>query len=381
MSENNKKKILYVITKAEPFGGAQRYVLNLATKMKDTFEVSVAFGGGGVLERKLKSENIKTISLRNSQRNINLFKDFFLFLELLKMYKKEKPEIIHLNSSKIGFLGALAARIFYTLHPIPYTLVFTAHGWAFNDSKFFLSKIIFKFLQWLTIILSDKTIAVSKKTKKDADSLPFTSSKIEIVHNGIEPINFLTREESREKIYNEKKDALWIGTISELNKNKGIDILIEASKPIIQKNPNVLFVVLGEGEERKKLEKKIISAGISKNFLIKGFLENAQSYLKAFDIFVLPSRTEGLPYVLLEAGTAELAVIASNAGGVSEIIENEKTGILTEKENIKSLSENLTSLINNSEKGKKLGENLRAKIENDFNLKRFTENTLKVYNK
>src|SRR5690606_1306505 len=109
MPEN--KKILYVITKAN-WGGAQKYVFDLAChSQKNGFDSLVAFGQGGKLQKKLTDHNVKTIKIENLDRDISIIKDFLVFLDLLKIFTKEKPDIIHLNSSKIGGLGALAGQI------------------------------------------------------------------------------------------------------------------------------------------------------------------------------------------------------------------------------------------------------------------------------
>ena len=107
-----KTKILYLITKGN-WGGAQRYVFDLATNLpKNEWDVVVVHGKGEILAEKLKKNEIRTIQLKNSQRDINPFKDLLLFFELLGLYKREKPDVVHLNSSKIGFLGALTALIY-----------------------------------------------------------------------------------------------------------------------------------------------------------------------------------------------------------------------------------------------------------------------------
>lgn len=378
MGKGQKKRILYVITKGN-FGGAQRYVFDLATNLpKEDFETVVAFGEGDILGKKLAEKSIRTIRLKNSQRNINPFKDFLLFFELIRIYKKEKPNIIHLNSSKIGFLGSLSARIFYTLNPKLYTLVFTAHGWAFNDSKFFWQKLLWKFLQWLTVLMTNKTIAVSKKTVNDMN-WPGTKKKICLIYNGIRPIEFFEKDEARKKLLPQLKDRLWIGAISELHKNKGVDLLIEAFSKISNQFESAILIVCGKGEERKKLEKIMEKNNLKSKVFLLGYVENAQRYLKAFDIFVLPSRTEGLPYVILEAGLAGLPTLASEVGGIPEIIESGKNGLLFTPGEKEDLTKALQDLL--SEKGdwQKLGSELKNKILDEFRLENMVELTSSLY--
>lgn len=105
---SGKKKVFICITKSN-WGGAQKYVFDIATSInRELFDISVLLGGNGELKKRLEEKNIKIIELENSQRDIKTKKDFGLFFELYKIFKKEKPDIIHLNSSKMGFIGALA---------------------------------------------------------------------------------------------------------------------------------------------------------------------------------------------------------------------------------------------------------------------------------
>lgn len=111
-TQHAKKRILYVITKSN-WGGAQRYVYDLATGLpKDHFAISVACGGQGLLKDKLEIAGIKIIPIPYFQRDINITKEFYSFVELIKIFRTEKPDIIHLNSSKAGVIGALAAFVY-----------------------------------------------------------------------------------------------------------------------------------------------------------------------------------------------------------------------------------------------------------------------------
>src|SRR3989339_170438 len=106
-----KKKILYIITKSN-FGGAQRQVFDLATGLsKEKFEVAVALGGRGLLKEKLDATGIRTISVETLGRDVKIFNDLISFFKIFQIIKKEKPDILHLHSSKVGFLGALIGRL------------------------------------------------------------------------------------------------------------------------------------------------------------------------------------------------------------------------------------------------------------------------------
>ena len=227
---DKKIKIALAITKGV-WGGAQEYVYTLATSLpKDRFDVFVVCGEGNTLQKKLEKENIRVHTIDSLKRDILFAQEIKSFFSLMKIIKKERPDVLHLNSSKIGFMGSIIGRII----SVP-KIIFTAHGWAFNESRFsWITRKIFYTIQWMTILMSHKTIAVSHKTKKDARRMPFTDKKIVIIHNGVSEIEFLPRIEARKKLegmarLSENTEVI-IGTISELHQNKGLDLLIDSSR-------------------------------------------------------------------------------------------------------------------------------------------------------
>jgi glycosyltransferase involved in cell wall biosynthesis len=360
-----KKKIFYIITKGN-WGGAQRYVYDLSTSLpKDEFDVLVIHGQGDILGNKLQNEGVKTLKMPEMRRDINIFSEIVIFFKLLKIFFDEKPDIVHLNSSKSGGLGALAARLTFTRK-----IIFTVHGWPFNEDVSLLSKLIRRCLSYLTVLLATKTIVISKENYKQA---PF---KTVLIHNGIKDIDFKDRDSARDflgELTKAPKDKTWIATISELHKNKGLEYLIQAISKLKEKP--IVFII-GEGEEKENLSKLIEKLKLEKNVLLMGFVKNASMYLKAFDVFTLTSIKEGHPYVLLEAGLTGLPVIGSNISGIRDIIDSE-SGVLIERQKI---SEAIEKLLNNPQKRAQLGVNLKDKVEKEFSFKKFFEKTLEVYN-
>jgi glycosyltransferase involved in cell wall biosynthesis len=303
-----KRKVLYVITKAN-WGGAQRYVFDLATNLpKEEFEPMVAYGQSGILVEKLEAEGIATYQVPSMARDIVAGADLKSFFELLALYKKIRPEVVHLNSSKAGGVGALAARIVGIQK-----IIFTAHGWPFNEDRSPLARAVIWFLSWLTALLSHTVIAVSDADFRLAQKMPFVSHKTIQIYNGIGP----TELASGEKIRNAFPTGVHItGTIGELTKNKNQQALIEKARI----NQNFYVAIVGEGEERGSLEKLIEESKLQDRVKLFGFLP-AKEVLRGFDTFALPSIKEGLPYVLLEAKQAGLPIEANRVGGVGEIID------------------------------------------------------------
>jgi glycosyltransferase involved in cell wall biosynthesis len=380
-----KLKILYLITKSN-FGGAQRYVFDLATSLpQDQCEVAVAFGEGKTLEDKLHGAGVRTIRIESLQRDVSLLKDFKVLFELWRLFRRERPDVIHLNSSKIGGLGGLAGRLARVPH-----IVFTGHGWAFNEERTSASKVVITFLHWVTIMLAHVTIAVSERTSDQIKKIPLAAKKIITIHNGVGETMHFPKHEARKilmdmhpklrEVASKYPDAFWIGTISELHKNKGLDYMLGALAEIINIYPRTFFVCLGNGEMKDELEKQIEELCPDNAFLL-GFVPEAQQYLKAFDTFTLTSRTEGFPYAILEAGQVGLPIIASHVGGIPEIITDMQSGILTQPRRAQDIAHAVIYLLDNPEKRVEYGRNIQEIVSTKFSLETMVQRTIELYKK
>ncbi len=360
------KKILYVITKSN-WGGAQKYVFDMATALsKDEFDVTVALGGTGkknatvgTLGDRLKEKNIRTIFVDSFMRDISVFKEFGALNELIKIFRREKPDIVHLNSSKAGGIGALAGR----LARVP-KIIFTIHGLPYNEDRNILWRVGAFVGTWLTYILCHVIITVTEN-----DWRRMTGSYF--IYNGISSMSFGTGEKIRSAFPN---GTLVVGTIGELNKNKNLDLLIEQ----VKNYPQLYIAIVGDGEKREALEVKIQKYNLKNRVKFFGFIP-AKEALPGFDIFVLPSKKEGLPYVLLEAGLAKLPVVATNVGGIPEIIENEKSGILIDLKKPSELASAMMRLTNNREEREKFGLALNNLVYKKFSFEQMVAKTENLY--
>lgn len=382
MTEEIKKreKIIYCITKSV-FGGAGRYVLDLSTAIpKDEFDAVVALGGKGILVEKLKERGIRTIPLRSAERDLNFTKDIKVFQELHTIFKIEKPDIVHLNSSKIGGVGALAARLVGIKK-----IIFTVHGWPFNENRNIFSKFIIWIASWITALLSTHIIAIDEHDLRQGKKLPFCKNKVFLVHNGIHEFKAVERKEAK-KIISEKighdifKNKISIATIAELHKNKGLEYGIEAISRLPQKiQKKITYTIIGEGEQRSYLEKMISKYNLKNVVFLMGFIDDAKKYLSAFEIFMLPSLKEGLPYVLLEAGFIGLPLITTKVGGIPDIIGDTKSNFLVESRRSDNLCMALMEIINNRKVRNTLGKKNQINIKTKFCFEKMLNGTIKVY--
>jgi len=255
--------------------------------------------------------------------------------------------------------------------------------------KDFIQKVI-AFISWLTVVLSHHTIVVSKFDLQSASWMPFVQKKISYTYNGVGDIDLKSREEARKILLGEHSDKLrdtfWIGTIAELTANKGLEYGVAGVANLAKGSPSqdsplqdIVYVIVGEGEKRAELETLIKKHNLTDKVFLVGFKENASALLAAFDVFLLPSLKEGLPYVLLEAGSAGIPVVASDVGGIPEIIESEVTGILTRSGKSEDISNSLSLIFQNKNKADEMKRFMRKKIDEKFSLSDMVSSTTKIY--
>ncbi len=383
---NIKKSLLYIITQAE-WGGAQRYIFDLAANLVDEFDITVATGIDGddqELDKRLKDYKIKRFVFKHLRREINPYHDILAIFEIARFLRQNHFDIIHLNSSKAGVIGALANAVNRFFAPLRMTkkIIYTAHGWVYLEPLPFWRRWIYLGMEKIAARLRDATIVLSEKEKKVA--LRYGTAKknsVFVIPNGIDltALNFLSREEARKRL-KINNDEIVIGTIANLYKTKGLEYLIEAIKILNIQSAgwrtisNIKTVIIGEGDERNNLQTKIKELGLENNISLSGSIPDAYKYLKAFDIFVLPSVKEGFPYTILEAMAAGLPIVATEVGAIPEILENQKTGVLMPPADSQALTEAFVSLIKNPEHAKQLGANAQEAVKK-FDLKTMIEKT------
>ncbi len=387
-----KKKVLILITKSN-WGGAQRYVFDIATSLsKDEYDVEVMAGGNGELITKLKDAGIDANGNLPIGRDVSLKNDIKAFFKLVGILRKNKPDILHINSSKIGGLGALAGR----LARIP-KVIFTSHGWAFNEDRSFVSKLVIKFLHIVTILLTHKTIVVSRSLKEQIDIWPTIGEKIVVIHNAIriEPIfSKVNAEQELKKVSPllksiletlDPKKTIVIGSVGELHHVKGYDYAIKGiaelikSPRVVDSKVNILYLIIGSGEEKENIEKSIKSLGMEKNIIMLGSIKDVYLYLKSIDIFLLSSISESFGYVLLEAGVASLPVIATAVGGIPEIIDDMKSGILIQAKKPGEIRNAIDFYLSHKKVRKEHGDELHKKALTEFSIQKMISDTTAVY--
>ncbi len=350
-------------------GGAQRFLYDLITHLDaNNYEILAAAGLGkkdGLLE-KLEKKNIRIALIKNFS-NIPGIKNILAFFEILLLTKKFKPDILYLLSSEAGFLGAFAGSLYRFLSRKKIKIIYRIGGWAFKEPRNIVIKKIYLLAEKISapfknLIITnsefDRQLAIKNKIAK--------AEKIVTIPNGLDVggLKLLPKEEARKFLG--LKNEIVIGTIANLYKNKGLEYLIYAAEKI--KNPELKFVIIGDGPEKENLKRLIGETYLENSVFLTGYIDSAYKYLKAFDIFVLPSVKEGQPWTILEAMAAEIPIVATNIAGIPEMLENEKSGLLVEPADPQAIALAIEKMLTHTSLAKECAENSLITIKNKFGL-------------
>ncbi|MBI2637003.1 MAG: glycosyltransferase family 4 protein [Parcubacteria group bacterium] len=342
----------------------------MATNLeRSQYDIHIAAGSekegspssGDKLFDRARDSNLAVHELKYLTRAISPIHDFLAYVELKKLLSEIKPDIVHLNSSKAGVLGGVAAlKLGVT------KIIYTVHGFVFNEPMNPIKRWLYKRAELGNAKRVDTVIAVSAFDRKAGIRAGIDENKIVTIHNGIDltKLNFLSREEARAKLNVTVRDPL-IGCVANFYKTKGLDVLIQAMITV-----DAQLVIIGDGELRPQLEEQIKKLNLEDQVLLAGQLPDAHQFLKAFNLFVLCSRKEGFPYALLEAVAARVPIVATKVGGIPEIVRDGATGYLAEPGNPNELAQKIN---------RALGNPLAPQLPDDCLLRHMLEKTETLY--
>jgi glycosyltransferase involved in cell wall biosynthesis len=389
---NTKKKILFLVTQSE-FGGAQRFIYRLITNLDlAKYDISIAAGPEGNdadgLLFNLKKEGFNNFSLKFLKRSINPIIDFLGIVEIYKLIKKQNPDIVFLCSTKAGILGSIAARISGK------RVIYRIGGWTFNDPWPEWKKRLYVGLEKNTARFKDFIVNNAESDRQQAIKLGIRPKReILTIYNGVdvENLNFLSKQEAIKELITKSKIQILnqiegsnlklIGTVANLYPCKGLEYLIEAAK--LLDDPQKKFIIIGEGAGRAELEGLIKKNNLNNVFLI-GAMSDAWKYLKAFDIFVLPSVKEGFPWTLIEAMAAKIPVVATKVGAIPEILispkNSEESGILIDSREPYQIVEAINLLLKEKELINLLVSRAGKTVKEKFTLEQMVNSFENLFN-
>jgi glycosyltransferase involved in cell wall biosynthesis len=287
--------------------------------------------------------------------------------ELRRLIKDHNIAVIHSHGYKADIYSFLA-----TLG-LGVPLVATCHNWVSNAPKMK----VYEALDCFCLRHFDRVVAVSGAVMEKVIAGGIRRSKVTIVQNGISIERFERRSSSYE-IRNELgitgKDPV-IGTVGRISEEKGHRILLDVARDIIEQHPGALFLIVGDGPLRGRLEEQYSSSSI----IFTGVRNDVPELLQCMDIFALPSFTEGLPIALLEAMASGIPVIASRVGSIPIVVEDGATGLLIDPGNQTGLKQAIRHLLDNKIEAAKMAKNGQRSVVNRFSSKKMAEEYLGIY--
>lgn len=363
-------RILYVITKSE-IGGAQTHLMEVVRYMhRAGHDVSVVTGTAGWLTNELTAIGVDYEVLPDLVREINPAKDIKTINSICHILEDKQPDIIHCHSSKAGIVGRIAGAI----KNIP--AVFTAHGWAFTSGVSPAKRIIYAAIEHMMLGITKKVICVSEFDRQLAKRwFLHNYNRVVTVHNGIVDKTF------NSNIVREYSLPLKLVSVARFSHQKNNMELIKAVEQINKLySDNLQLNMVGDGPLLSEAQAYVTLYKLENDMYFLGSRTDVDDILNQNDIFCLISNYEGLPISIIEAMRAGMPIIASDVGGVNELVQDGVNGFLIPRGNISELVEKLKYILEHKELIKFMGEASRKIYEEEYTADRMNQKILSVYN-
>lgn len=355
--------VLHFVT-GNSFGGVEGHICTLIKLLKNsdiTFKIICHKKIKEQFESRLHGFDVEIIPIylwpRPSLKS---------YINLIKTIREISPDILHCHLYSATRLGALAAKIAGVKHIIETIHIEEVWRTGIKKYLFFTIDTIIGRLFVDHYIAVSKAVSVFYQTNK---AIP--EDKITVIHN--------TTPHEGVKLY-PKQFSFRIGFLGRLVEQKGVDVLIKAVHFLLEQDRSYQLIIGGSGPLESQLKKIVVDLDIKEKVIFVGNVSDKNSFFKMIDIFVLPSRFEGFPLVLLEAGMYQMPVVATNVSGNPEIIRHGETGLLVEKDNPKELSSALLQY-KDEELRERMSKNLQRLVLAEFSQDHYTEKMKTFYAK
>jgi len=371
-----KKKIAYIVTPVE-FGGAERVSLNFLKNVdRNKFQIyPIIFfrpwEADSIFLKELKKEDFSVYKIPVSVRASLEERDRFWLVRCFKMIfltlLKGRFNLIHTH----GYFADIIAIPVAKLLGIP--VISTCHGFIEDGRKLKRSNRIDRMI----LKFSNRVIAVSQGIKQELLKSGLREPRIDVVLNAVqtEMDNEILKQDryTRRRALDVSESDFVLGYIGRLSKEKGVSYLLDAAEILFQQGIPIKVLIIGDGPAKKDSELIVRQKGLENKVFFAGFQTYVKAWIPAMDVFLLPSLTEGTPMALLEAMACRIPIVASSVGGVPQIIESGKDGILVAPGNPEELAAGVMALYNNNSQREQFVEAARKKIISNFNIKKWTK--------
>ncbi len=366
-------------------GGPPILVLDILQHLdKERFESSIATGI--TIDSKYdmigfaRGKNIRVFAMPSLVREIHPLKDIKALIKLAIFLKKEKFDIVHCHTSKGGFIGRLAAKLAGAK-----IIIYSPHGDIFEGYFCKLATDFFILLEKFAARFTDKIINLTKiEIERFLEHGIGTRHQLKQIYNGINIKYYeraMTSNLKKRDEFGLGKDDFVCATVGRLVPVKGHTYLIKAVQKVVKVIPEAKFLFVGDGEIKSKLSEEIKSLDLQENIFMLGSRNDIATILSCINVFLLPSLNEGFGMVLIEAMAARKPVIATNVGGILEVVKDGKTGILVPPKDPEAFSSAIIKLYNNPELSRRMGQAGYSRARNLFDIKTTVREFEDLYNK
>ena len=369
-------KVAHILTRLD-LGGAQRNTLYTTEHLNpERFETLLICGPGGVLDSEAGARRIVVDAL---VREIHPWKDLLAFLELRRILRREKPQIVHTHSSKAGILGRLAARS----ADVP-VIIHTFHGFGFHDHQPWVIKKIFILAERLCAVFSQALVFVSRANWDDALRHHLGDPKrYVLIRSGIKLSDFpaVAAASLTKKSLGLGPDSRLVLSVGNFKPQKNPWDFLAAAKIVAEQHPQSCFVFVGDGPRREEIQSQASMAGLKQRFLLPGWRRDVPELLAAADVFVLTSLWEGLPRAMLEAMKSGVPAVCYATDGVKDVIEDGENGYLIAPGDVAALASRVAQLLSDEPLRRKLGQAAATSITQEFDIDAMVRRQEELYSK
>jgi len=381
-TQNPKLKIAQVITRMDWAGSPD--IIRLLCQRSDPgrYEIILITGNSAHLtmenKRFLQWLGPRHIPIHHLRRDVNPFYDLIALIRLVRLFRRERFDVVHTHTAKAGALGRMAAR----LAGVP-RVVHTPHGHNFYGYFGPFASRLIVYIERFLSLLTDKVMALTELEKKDFVALKVCPlAKARVINSGVELEKFrqVDIDPARKRAeFSVAADDILVGMVGRLEPVKGPQYLIEAAKPVLDAVPRVKFMIVGDGSLRSNLETRCNQLGISHRVVFANWREDVPQILAILDMLVLPSLNEAVGRILLEAGAVGVPAVATYVGGVPEIVHDHETGLLVPPRSPEELAKAIVTLSRDEEKRKAMGRAAARWVDDRFSAQRMVQRITELY--
>lgn len=362
----DRPRVLLALPELE-VGGVETHVIDLAIGLKRRGYEPIVASNGGKLVEKLATENILHVEAPIHSKAPPVIAS--MVGRMRQVIRENRIELVHAHSRVPAWICYLAMRGEKGNRPF----VTTCHS---TYSVHVGSQV----MTW-----GDSMIAVSSFVRQHMlRNFGTAPDRITTVYNGVSPDLYdAARGKDMAARYKSElgldNGTRVVGMVASLTPRKGYAYFIRAAQAILAQYPNVVFLGVGGGVQKDELESMAREAGLDSRFRFLGVRQDVRDLMYSFDIFVLSSMSEGLPYVILEAMCMKKPIVSTNVGGIPEAIEHGANGLLVPPKDVDALSHSILSLLEDTDQARALGEAAHRRIADSFSVEKMVDQTEQIY--